>query len=192
MQLSNRIAPLLLVMLLACGGGKSTPPAYPDPDPAGSASAPKPAVAGSALALGELKFYQDNVLMMALHADGTLEAIDQYTAQPGMKKLATLTSDGKITLDNGGVFVVKPDGTVVQGDGSQRNNDGPNPSYTIDGDALVVAGQRIRIDDHGKLVTDGGPVEANKELRIEGANDPGTKRTALVLIGIVLNSAKPK
>ncbi|MBV8762832.1 MAG: hypothetical protein JO257_36440 [Deltaproteobacteria bacterium] len=178
-KLLNVVAALSLA---ACGGGHK--PAPVEPTPMGSAAAPTPT---GPWELGELKFYQGDELGMQLHANGHLE-VKLVHGEPGKppverwQDVGALTPDGTITAIDGKKHAeIKPDGSIVTQDGSTA-------PFHLEGETLVVADKKITIDDKGILQ---GGNDMGKPMRIDGASTPGLKRTALVVLALIMSSPEP-
>lgn len=162
--------------LAACGGSAKPAPVEPTPIPA---AAPAPT---GPWELGELKFYQGDELGMQLHANGHLE-VKLVHGEPGKppverwQDVGALAADGTITAIDGKKHAeVKPDGSVVSPDGKAA-------PFHLEGEALVVGDKKITIDDKGILQ---GGNDMGKPMRIDGATTPGLKRTALVVLALVM------
>jgi hypothetical protein len=168
----------LAFVLAACGGGHKPAPAEPTPTPA---AAPMPT---GPWELGELKFYQGDEMGMQLHANGHLE-VKLVHGEPGKppverwQDVGALTPDGTVTAIDGKKHAeIKPDGSVV-------TQDGATAPFHLEGETLVVADKKITIDDKGILQ---GGNDMGKPMRIEGATTPGLKRTALVVLALIMAS----
>ncbi len=155
---------VLAVLAVACGG-------KPAPQTAENAS----------LAISELKFYDNDKLGMQLHVDGKIDIrytrIQNGTVIEGWEQLGTLAPDGTLT-SNDQKFRIRPDGTVKKPDGSTET------MFRFDGDTLVLGDKRVTIDPQGVLLVNGQPTP-NGTMRVEGANDPRTRHTALVLVALL-------
>src|SRR3569623_2651780 len=176
-----KLLSLFAVAALAACGGKAKPaPAEPTPVPA---DAPMPT---GPWELGELKFYQGDELGMQLHANGHLEGklVHGEPGQPPVERwqeVGALSPDGTVTAIDGKKHAeVKPDGSVVSPDGKAA-------PFHLEGEALVVGDKKITIDDKGILQ---GGNDMGKPMRIDGAQTPGLKRTALVVLAIVMPSGE--
>ncbi len=170
---------LAAALLAACGGGPKPAPAEPTPAPAAAPAAPT-----GPWELGELKFYQGDELGMQLHANGHLE-VKLVHGEPGKppeerwQDVGAVSPDGTVTAIDGKKHAeIKPDGSVV-------TQDGATAPFHLEGDTLVVADKKITIDDKGILQ---GGNDMGKPMRIEGATTPGLKRTALVVLALILSS----
>ena len=146
-----------LALAAACGGGdKKAAPTGPT------------APAGATLGLAEMKIVDisknDAVL---IHADGRIE----YDG----KVVAKVTTDGKLIRQDTGEVVMQ-----LQADGSISSKAGDMPPVIISADgSATLEGKTVSIDASGNLV--GANAEAPK-VRIEGATDGRTKRTALFIL----------
>jgi len=164
--------------IAACGGGNK--PAATSPTPAAAATTAP--VAGG-LELADLKFYAGEELGFQLHANGHLEAHVTKTADgkpvPAIWVAAgDIAADGSVTDDNG-----QKQG-VIQSDGSFKTPDGQTAPFHLEGETLVIADKKLTLDDHGNLMG----LDSGATMRIEGATTPGRKRTALILLAIMVSS----
>lgn len=174
----------------------------------GSAAIAATVNAGSAsgeLALTELVFYQGDDAVLKLHADGAIEV--QHVQVGGAsryvwKPFAKLGKDGQLVKADGKTFRISPDGSVTMPDGRSAS------MFRFDADVLVVGpdqrevkllddrtqfdgdvfinkpDHRVSLDKTGRFLLDGEPVDAwHAPMRVEGASDPSTRHTALVLVG---------
>jgi hypothetical protein len=173
-------------VLAACGGGSNkTAATTPATAPAPVATAP--AAPAGAWELGEIKFYQGDEMGLQLHANGHLE-VKMTHAEPGKppeskwQDVGSLAADGTLSGADGQKHaMLKPDGSVV-------TPDGQTAPFHLEGETLVVADKKLSIDDKGMLQ---GAAEAGTTMRIEGASTPGLKRTALIVLAIVMSSPDP-
>lgn len=168
-------------LLAACGGGHKPAPVEPAPTPAAAAAPTGP------WELGELKFYQGDELGMQMHANGHLE-VKLVHGEPGKtpeerwQDVGAVSPDGTITAIDGKKHAeIKPDGSIVTPDGASS-------PFHLEGETLVVADKKISIDDKGVLQ---GGNDMGKPMRIEGATTPGLKRTALVVLALIMASPAP-
>jgi hypothetical protein len=164
------------VLLAACGSSSKPAPTTPTTPPPATAPA-----AGAQLGITELKFYQGDKMMLHLLADGSLQVLVPDAQNPAgtWKTVGTITADGKITGPDGKSAQVQPDGSVTLSDGKA-------PDFKLEGDALVIDGKRVTLDPTGVVQVDGQPISKDTSVRIEGATDAATRRTALLLIGLTL------
>lgn len=176
-----KIASLLLgLSLAACGGSKSEPVA---PTPA---TEPAPVAAAAGLELGELTLFQGSVAVFKLHATGATEMAakrdgkDQWTPGP------TFKADG--TIEENGVAKAK-----INADGSVTGIGTPDKidmKVTAD-KATIPMGKgtlEISLGADGKFGVTGIPqtIPPDQLPRVEGADTPGKRRTALILIAVTL------
>jgi hypothetical protein len=176
----NKLSSVVVaIALAACGGGNK--PVAPAPEPTVPVAAAAPAA--GALELGELKFFAGDDLGMQMHANGHFEVKVGKTepgkpAETAWQDVGSLGADGSISSSDGAKHgQVKPDGSFVGPDGQVA-------PFKLDGEALVVADKKITIDDKGILQ---GGNDMGKPMRIEGATTPGLKRTALVLLALLMS-----
>jgi hypothetical protein len=166
----------MICAVIACGGGKA----------ATTTTTTTTAPAGGVLGLAELKFYEGDEVGMKVHADGTIEIKNKSwkqgePAKEEWQQLGTLTSDGKLTHD----------GQVVgqlDADGSFKGADGQVAPFKLDGETLVAGDKKISIGDKGEFQG----INEGFALRVDGATDASTKRTALLLLGLISSSGPGK
>jgi hypothetical protein len=176
--MKNGTSLVVAIALAACGGGnKPVAPVAPPPAVPVAAAAP----AGS-IELGELKFYAGDDLGMQIHANGHFEvrvskAEAGKPAETTWQDVGSIGADGTISSSDGAKHgQVKPDGSFVGPEGQVA-------PFKLDGEALVVADRKITIDDKGILQ---GGNDMGKPMRIEGATTPGLKRTALIVLALLM------
>jgi hypothetical protein len=167
----------ILVFAAACGSSSPAPVA--PTAGAGSAAIAQPTAACAPpaqpglLGITDITVKDNGKDMMAIKANGDVQINDT-----GWKTIGTLDPSGK--------FVTADHQTGQLGaDGTFSTPEGPAP-FKLDGAALVANGQRITIEN-GKLV---GGNDTAKTVEIVCANDDSTKRTALLILGLLL-SAQP-
>lgn len=174
----NHILAGALFVLIGCGGSKPT--ATTAPATTAATTAPQAAAPSAVLTIVELAFYDGDDLGMKLAADGTVTAKatrneagkpESVTWRPVVK----LASDGTVTAHDQLIGQLKPDGTFEKAGG------GAAP-FHLEGTALVAGDRRITIDDKGTLV---GVMQRERPARVEGAKDDGSRRTALLLLGVL-------
>jgi hypothetical protein len=162
---------VLVVFLLAAACGSSPPPTTTPPPP-------PPTSAGSAssgmLGLGEIVVKDGAQEMLAVHPNGQVQINDGGTWKP----IATLSTDGKMVTADGKAGQLQADGTFV-------TPEGPVP-FKLDGPALVAGSTRLTIEN-GKLV---GGNDTAKSVTITGAETDGTKRTTLLIIGLLMTAQR--
>ncbi len=158
----------ILVLVLAAACGSSPPP--PSSNAATPPVAPTPASTGL-LGVAEISVKEAGKDLLAVHADGNVQIYDN-----AWKPIGKLSADGKlVTVDN--------KIGQLQADGSFTTPEGPAP-FKLDGAALVAGTTRITIEN-GKLV---GGDDSTKDVTITGADNDGTKRTTLLLLGLLVAS----
>jgi hypothetical protein len=170
---------IVAILLAACGGGNKAPVAETTPaTPTTQTAVP----AAGAIEVGELKFYSGDQMGMQLHANGHLEVAmtGSEAGKPAETKwqdVGAIAADGTISSADG-----KKHGQI-KSDGSFVTEDGHDTGIKFDGDALVLGDKKLTIDDKGMLQGAG-----DASMRIEGATTPGLKRTALVLLALIMAS----
>lgn len=158
---------LVIAVLFAAACGSSPPPApATPPPPADTGSA---AATSGVLGLGEIMVKSGDTEVLAVHASGQIEIKDGASWKP----IGTLSSDGKMVTADGKTGQLGADGVFT-------TPEGPVP-FKLDGTALVSGTARITIEN-GKLV---GGDDAASSVTITGADTDGTKRTTLLLMGLL-------
>jgi len=161
---------LVIAVLFAAGCGSSPPPEpAPPPPPATTGSA---AASSGVLGIGEIVVKNGNEEMLAVHANGKVEIKDGASWKP----IGTLSSDGKMVTADGKTGQLGADGVFM-------TPQGPVP-FKLDGATLVTGQTKITIEN-GKIV---GGNDASNGVTIIGADTDGTKRTALLLMGLLMVS----
>lgn len=163
-----------IVAAIACGGGKG-----------GQAVNNTKPTGGTLLTIGELEFVEGaNDVGIKLHADGKVETKGTHSDASGSttswKTMGELTADGKVMRDGKVLGTLNADGTFASADGKTA-------PWKIDGDTLVSGSRRVSIDANGLLV--GGNPDMKKELHIKGITDAGSRRAALLIMGLMFGSA---
>ncbi len=169
------------IVLAACGGGNKPAATQTAPLPTATATA---AASTGTVELGELKFFEGDEMGMQLHANGHLEVKMTHSEagkppQDSWQEVGAIAADGSVT---------GPDGkkhAEIKADGSMVSPDGQTAPFHLEGETLVIADKKITIDDKGILQ---GGNDGGKPVRIEGATTPGLKRTALVLLALLMAS----
>jgi hypothetical protein len=171
-----------VIGLAACGGGQT---------PAETTATPAPetttAPAGG-IELAELKFYEGDDLGMQLHANGHLEIKMTHSTEGKLPEekwmeVGVLAADGTVSDAAG-----KKHGMLYP-DGSFKSPDGQTAPFHLEGETLVVGDKKLTIDEQGILQ---GGNDMGKPMRIEGATTPGLRRTALVLLAMLMASPEPQ
>jgi len=173
---------LIAVLALATGCATSPEPA-PQPPPAAPTAAP----AGALLGIREMTFFERDQPQMHLAANGNLEMrIVHFHAQVRTvdnKFLGTLAADGTITN------AIKDKVAHLAADGTLTGPDGKVAPFKLVGETLIVDDKTFTIDAKGMVAKNGAPVDP--PLRVEGASDALTRRTALLALGFVLGTNGP-
>jgi hypothetical protein len=159
----------ILVLVLAAACGSSPPPAQPATPPP-PIEAATPASTGL-LGIGEISVKESGKDMLAVHADGNVQIYDKT-----WKPIGKLSADGKLVTTDNKVGQLQPDGSFTTPEGAAP--------FKLDGAALVLGKTRITIEN-GKLV---GGDDSSKDVTITGADNDGTKRTTLLLLGLLVAS----
>jgi len=179
----------ILVAVAACANKPPTP-ATPPPPP-------------FTLELGELTLFEGPDAMLKVHADGTTELggrSGRLQITPGQtassdslpitwKPGPTLHADGSITAAGAAVAKVNADGSIVE----LKSNTTLPFTITADKVTFLSEGNSISVEmsADGKLSRIGAPAEpANKQIRVEGADTAGKRRTMLVMVGVMLAPGK--
>jgi hypothetical protein len=167
------------MFVAACGGS----PAVQEPSPtSGSGSAVATAPAGSGIELGEMTIFDGEHAVVKIHANGQTEIAGGSDAlSPG----PTLDADG--TVEAGG----KPRVRIV-GDKLVDVSSGQTVPVTVGADSLTVTGGAtpitMSIGADGTFVFTGADVPPGKAPRVQGADTPGKKRAALLLLMLLLGA----
>jgi hypothetical protein len=166
---------IAFVLVAACGGGSKPAPKTPD------TTAPATSASGSMLTLAELKFYDKQGMRMQIHADGKIEMEAKQEGQPAAwTQVGTIGTDGSVTSKDGKAGQLQADGTF-------KTAEGQDAGFKLDGDTLEMGGKKVTLDAKGDLLVDGAPLP-DKDLRIEGATDEKSRRTALLVVGLLMGS----
>ena len=167
----NRLCILVLALGLAACGSPSTPAEAPV---APATAAPAPTAVGTLLGIGEIKVRDGDKDLFAIHANGDV----QFFVENQWKTIGKVSADGKLVTADGQTG-------QLQANGGFTTPDGPAP-FKLDGTALVAGDKRLTIEN-GKIV--GGGDGANT-VAIAGADSDGTKRTTLLLLGLLILSSQ--
>lgn len=164
---------LLFALVLAAGCASSPPPA--------PANTTAPAAA-PLLAIHEMTFFERDKPQMHLAANGNLELhTKRYKDAVAMEQnefIGTFSADGTIAnADKTKVAHLLADGTLT-------DNAGKVAPFKLVGDSLVVDNITVTIGANGLVSKNGTPIDP--PLRVEGAVDAPSKRTALLALGIVM------
>jgi hypothetical protein len=176
----------MVFAMVACGGSKpttTTTTTTTTPETTTTTTTEPASAAAPVLTLSELAFAEGDDVGIKLHADGVVEAKSMHSeggkpATASWKTFVTLTSDGKVMHD-GKV------GGQLKADGSFELPDGSKAPFKIDGTALVAGDKKITIDDKGVVQ---GTNAGAKQLHVTGLTDDGSRRAALLIMGIMFAS----
>ena len=176
----------MFALAVAACANKPPTPAAPPPAP-------------FTLELGEITMFEGKDAMLKVHADGTTELggrSGRLQITPGQtastdslpitwKPGPTLHADGSITAAGAAVAKVNADGSIVE---LKSNTTLP---FTITADKVTFSSEgtsiSVEMSADGKLARVGAPAEpANKQIRVEGADTAGKRRTILVMVGVML------
>jgi len=171
----TKLALFAMLAFAACGG-KTKPTTTTD-------VANTDLKAAAVVELAELKFFEGDDLGMKLHSDGHLEVKGMKSGggQPATESwqdVGSIGADGTLTHDGKVHGTFKPDGSFVTADGKTL-------PFKLDGDTLTADDKKITLDDKGVL-QGGNPMP--KPMRVEGASTPGLRRTALLVLALMLSS----
>jgi hypothetical protein len=156
---------IAIVALIAACGGRQVP--------SSNSTAPL-------LGIADMKFYEEDHLVAHLGPDGTFE-IDR---DGHLAAVGSITGDGKLTGRDGKAAQLQADGTIVA---VGRTTD-DLARIRLVGDTLFVEREkgpqyRATIDEKGMVLLDGKSL--GKPMRVEGASDANTRRTALLVVGLM-------
>jgi hypothetical protein len=147
-----------------------------EPPPARHASADEAAASKARVELGEMRIERDGK-GFRIHVDGAIEA-------PDGQRIGTLGADGRLLDTEGNVVTSLGEGGEVDlgGDGAAKVHIDDDGTMTIT--PAKAPPIEARIAEDGTLVTSNPNAE---KLTITGANTPGKKRAAmLVLIAVTM------
>jgi hypothetical protein len=97
-------------------------------------------------------------------------------APEAMQVFGTIAADGTITGKDGRQAHVHPDGSIT-------GEKGQVARFKLEGDELVIDDKHASIDAEGKLHITGVP--ESETVRVEGATDVMSRRTALIIVTLV-------
>lgn len=173
----------------ACGGGSSSqeqetaPAATSDPAAAAQPAAPAEAAGPAHLKFAEMTVSEGTRPIFKIHADGKTEVAG---AGGAWSEGPAVTADGTITFKQQQVARIEADGTIK----NLRN--GQVIPVKVGTDTLSAQGPggeiKFQITEDGTIAVPGAPPEKN--LKVDGATDADTRRTALALIGAIFLSGK--
>jgi hypothetical protein len=155
-----------LFLVAACSSNSSKPVT--------NVVAPEPV-----LAITELKFYEGDKLGMELHPDGSLRVLDKKNGVESWKTLGTLAADGSVKP----IVPAKPGGKLGA-DGTFTSPSGQVAPFKVEADALVIGDKKLTLGADGVFAMNGAT--ANPPVRVEGATDAKSRKTALFVLGIVM------
>jgi hypothetical protein len=165
---------VILAFAAACGSSSPAPVA-PNAGAGSAVAQPTAACAPPAqpglLGITDITVKDAGKDAMAVKANGDVQVNDG-----GWKTIGKLDPTGKFVTADGQTGQLGADGTF-------STPEGPAP-FKLDGAALVASGQRITIEN-GKIV---GGNDSAKTVEIVCANDDSTKRTALLILGLILSA----
>lgn len=173
-------------VLAACGGGSSgeetTPAATTEP---AVAETPAEEPAGPAhLKFAEITVFEGQNPIFKIHADGKTEVASRGATPTEIKweEGPSVQTDGTIVYKAQKVARVEADGTVK----NLRTNE--VVPVTIGQNTITAKGpggeMTLTIQDDGTIVIPGAP-SPDKNLRVEGATDAETRRTAIAVLGVI-------
>ncbi len=165
----------LCVCLAACGGGEETTEPTRDPAPT-SGGEPTAQLAGDPLTLAELQLIDEDEQPLLLHADGRLELEG--------RELGTVRADGSFVVPSGERVL------WIDDEGYIESASGRSPLRLTEQGELVTPDTTVTIGASGELE---GALPGAPRIRVIGASDPGTRRTALFVLALMTagGSAEP-
>ena len=194
MRSQNLVSMFVSVALAACAS-KPTTPATPPP------------TAATTLELGEMTIFDGANAMFKVHANGSTEM--------GMHKGSMAIEPGK-TASTDSLPIVWEPGPTLHADGTIDGKTGPVAKINFESGGTIVelktnktlpitvADDKLTITNNGtsvsaQLAADGNltvlnPPEGSKkmEIRVEGADTPGKRRTMLALLGLLFAPGEVK
>ncbi len=184
----TRISFALALALAACGGAAKTE------TPAAPALAPAPAAATTgSLELGEITLFVGSNAMFKLHASGASELGGQVNGAPQWKAGPTFKADGTIEENGAAKAKINANGSIS----GINSSDKVDMVVTVDKATMPLekGNLEIALAADGKVTITGVPqaIPPDQLPRVEGADTPGKRRTALILMALVLaTSAEPQ
>lgn len=150
---------IVFALLAACGGGGTK-----QSDPTTTAAVT--AQASAQLELGDMRLVDVNKnKAVVIKANGDVELDGMH--------IATVTPDGKISNKAGESFTLQSDGTITDPKGKTID-------VSLSAEGVVKSGDKtISLDATGTLL--GGNPDA-PQMKVEGADTPGKRRTALFVL----------
>jgi hypothetical protein len=179
--------------LSACGGSggdeETAPAATAAPAPAPAPAAPEEPAGPPHLKFAEMTVYEGTTAIFKIHADGKTEVAAPPAAaggQPTWSAGPQVAPDGTITFKQQKVARVEQDGTIK----NLRSNQVVPVKVGQDTLTAQAGGQEVvlQIKEDGAITVPGAPPD--KQLRVEGAADAESRRTAMALLGAIFLSAK--
>ncbi|HEX4452021.1 MAG TPA: hypothetical protein VH143_14180 [Kofleriaceae bacterium] len=164
----------IIAFAAACGSSSPAPVAPTAANGSAAVSttaACAPPARPGVLGITDIMVKDGGKAMMAVKANGDVQINDS-----GWKTIGKLDPSGKFVTADGQTGQLGSDGSFTTPEGAAP--------FKLDGAALVANGQRITIED-GKIV---GGNDTAKTVEIECANDDSTKRTTLLILGLLLSA----
>lgn len=182
-----RLIAVSILAIAACGGSSAVQKPSPGAGSATGSAAATTTTAGSAgatvaIELGEMTIFDGARAVVKIHANGQTEIASATDAlSPG----PTLEADG--TIEVGGKPRIR-----ITGDKLVDLSSGQAVPVTVGAESLTIAGGgtpiTMSIGADGTFAFAGAEVPAGKAPRVEGANTPGKRRAALVLLMLLLGA----
>jgi hypothetical protein len=170
----TKLSLCMAVALAACGGHK--------PTTATDTTAKTTDKTTAVVELAELQFFSGDELGMKLHLNGHLEVKNMHSeagkTTEAWQDVGSIGADGTLTHDGKTHGMFKADGTFATADGKTL-------PFKLDADTLVAGDKKITLDDKGVL-QGGNPMP--KPMRVEGATTPGLRRTALLVLALMMTA----
>lgn len=173
--LRGALALAVTLAFAACGGGNK----QADTTTTTTAAAQ----ADVAVELGEFTLFDGDNAVAKIHADGSTELGGTSESGPTWKPGPTIKQDGTVEFEGAAVAKINADGTIVDVRSNQKL------PVTVTSDRITVQGEKqITLDlaANGSITITGE--QSDKPARIEGANTPGQRRTALSFLAILLGA----
>ena len=159
----------LVGLLTACGHANASPQTPAAPVPAA-------AVVEDRLGIAPLEVFFNGVLTAKMNADGSVdmgENPDQH------RRMFQIHTDGTIVTPGGARGRLREDGRLETPSGTLSR-------FTLEGERVSIGGRQLTLDEDGVVVLD--PPIGGTPPRAQGVTSPATRRTALLLIAMLIDA----
>ena len=155
----------IVALVTACGHASAAP----------QAPVAAPAVVEDRLGIASLEVFFNGVLTAKMHADGSVDMGEPDQLRP----IFQIHSDGTIVTADGARGRLRDDGRLETPSGAVSR-------FTLEGDRVSIGGRQLTLDANGVVVLD--PPIPGTPPRAQGVTGPATRRTALLLIAMLLDA----